>query len=61
MRLFIFRISLDYLPHNMETWVEFLQVVVAVMEELVARGGLVSAISNRDAPSLEPLLAFLCK
>jgi U3 small nucleolar RNA-associated protein 15 len=35
-------------------------VVVAVMEELVARGGLVSAISNRDAPSLEPLLAFLC-
>jgi len=36
-------------------------VVVGVMEELVARGGLVSAISNRDAPSLEPLLAFLCK
>lgn len=36
-------------------------VVVAVMEELVARRGLVIAISNRDAPSLEPLLAFLCK
>ncbi|KAG0623543.1 hypothetical protein M758_3G181700 [Ceratodon purpureus] len=36
-------------------------VVIAVMEELVARRGLVKAISNRDAPSLEPLLAFLCK
>lgn len=36
-------------------------VIVAVMEELIARRGLVKAISNRDAPALEPLLAFLCK
>ena len=37
------------------------QVVVGLIEELVARRGLVKAISNRDAASLEPLLAFLCK
>ncbi|CAK9191165.1 unnamed protein product [Sphagnum troendelagicum] len=36
-------------------------VVVAVMEELVARGGLVAALSRRDVSSLEPLLAFICK
>jgi len=38
-----------------------LQVVVAVIEELVARGGLVAALSRRDVSSLEPLLAFICK
>lgn len=37
------------------------KIIVAVMEELVARRGLVKAISNRDAPSLEPLLEFLSK
>lgn len=36
-------------------------VVVAVMEELVTRRGLISAISNLDPSSLELLLAFLQK
>ncbi|CAM6119018.1 unnamed protein product [Calypogeia fissa] len=36
-------------------------VVVAVMEELVARSGLVSALSSLEAPTVEVLLSFLSK
>lgn len=37
------------------------QVVVAVVEELIALGGLKAALSGRDPISLEPLLKFLVK
>eukprot|EP00850_Spirogloea_muscicola_P010898 SM000065S20247 [mRNA] locus=s65:630316:634174:- [translate_table: standard] len=37
------------------------EVVIAVMEELIARRGLLAALSGRDETSLEPLLRFLVK
>jgi U3 small nucleolar RNA-associated protein 15 len=37
------------------------KITIAMIEELIARRGLVIALSNRSASSLEDLLKFLCK